>query len=293
MATDRTNGEALRAEIAALPPANADSFTPTPARLLVLDDGAQRVVRDREDLKNDQLWLGDARDPQTDQSFPVYVRVATPTPLVAELLCAIIARMLGLPAPEAFVVAIGPGTLPGSNAAGTILCVGTLDIGGDTFSQLLRTNKNAASKILKTWEHLVPVTALDEWLANPDRNWGNILYVANTLHIIDHAEAFGGSSRGLFDLADLTEDQLSNNLAIILADSNASQRQAYLNQAKEWLSFTAGALDINAAMATAQITRWQTAAEEAELVQFITDRIKITHRLLCTRLGHPQLALTH
>jgi hypothetical protein len=293
LATDRTNGAALRAEIAAVPAANESAFTPTPVRLLVLDEGAKRVIRDQETLKDDQLWLGDARDPQTDESFPVYLRITAPTPLVAELLCAVIARMLGLPAPEAFVVAVPPGVLTGSNAVANMLYVGTLDVGGSTFSQLLRADSVSASNILRKWEHLVPVTVLDEWLANPDRNWGNILYVANTLHIIDHAEAFGGRSRNLFDLADLAEDQLTNKLAVFLTDSNTAQRQSYLTKAKEWLTFTAGALDINVAIAIAQVTRWQTPEQEAELVQFITNRIKITHRLLCNRLGHPQLALTH
>jgi hypothetical protein len=264
-----------------------------PVRLLVLDDGAKRVIRDQEAGKDDQLWLGDARDPLTDESFPVYLRISAPTPLVAELLCAVIARMLGLPAPEAFVVAIPPGALAGSSAAANTLYVGTLDVGGSTFSQLLRADSVSAANILRKWEHLVPVAALDEWLANPDRNWGNILYVANTLHIIDHAEAFGGRSRNLFGLTALAEDQLTNKLAIFLTDSNAGQRQTYLAKAKEWLTSKAGALDINIAVAIAQVTRWQTPAEEAELVQFITNRIKITHRLLCQRLGHPQLALTH
>lgn len=292
MATNRTNGAAIRAEIAAISAANEVSFTRTPARLLILDEGAQRVQRHREDLKSDQLWLGDARDPNTDESLPVYVRVANPTPLVAELLCAIIARMLDLPAPEAYVVAVQPGVLSSLDTEQTRLYVGTHNIGGSTFSQLLTSNRQAAESLLKKWEHLVPVTALDEWLANPDRNWGNILYVANTLHIIDHAEAFGGSHRQLFGLEEITEDQLSNKLALFLADSNASQRQTYLEQAHAWIAFTAGALNINDAVAAADIKRWQSATDEAELVKFITNRIKITHRLLCNRLGYPQLPLS-
>lgn len=186
-------------------------------RLLTLEAGALRVTRHNEDLKRDKLWQGDSRDPvdQDGEIIPVYLRLAEPKPLVAELLCGVIARLLGLPAPEAFVVIIEPGQLAGSKLAHQTmrqLCVGTRDIGGTTFTQLLREDSETAQAMIKAWEHLIPVTALDEWLANPDRNLDNILYVAQTLHIIDHAEAFGGTCRDLFPLADITHDEFTNKL---------------------------------------------------------------------------------
>jgi hypothetical protein len=264
---------------------------------MTLDEGTQRVIRDHEALKKDELWQGDVYDPfmPGEEPTPIYLRIGPSVPLVAELLCAVVARALGLPAPEPFVVLVEPGLLAASGLLDPTmrhLCVGTRDIGGTTFAQLLRDDSDTAVQLIKSWQHLVPVTALDEWLANPDRNMGNILYVAQTLHIIDHAEAFGGSMRALFPLAEITEDALSNKLALVLNDHNANQRQIYLNQAKDWLVSTAGELNVSAAVATADITRWQTAEEEAELVHFITNRLTIAHRLLCNRLGHPQLALS-
>ena len=299
MAIDRTTGTALQPEVAAGPSANDGAFVVAnpPVRLMTLDEGSQRVMRDHEALKKDELWQGDVYDPfaPDEAPIPIYLRVGPAVPLVAELLCAVVARALGLPAPEPFVVLVKPGLLGASALLGPAqrhLCVGTRDIGGSTFAQLLREDSATALQLVSNWEHLVPVTALDEWLANPDRNMGNILYVAQTLHIIDHAEAFGGSLRAIFPLADLTEDVLSNKLAFFLNDHNASQRQIHLNRAEEWLVFTAGELDVAAAVAMADITRWQTAEEEAELIHFITTRLAITHKLLCNRLGHPQLALS-
>lgn len=267
-----------------------------PPQLLVLEQGAQRVPRNGEAVKRDELWQGEARDPYTADAppVPVYVRVTEPNPLVAELLCGLIARALGLPSPEAFVILLEPGRLPGSVLAKSPerqLCVGTRDIGGSTFAQLLNEESATAQAMLRGWEHLVPVTALDEWLANTDRNFGNILYVAQTLHIIDHAEAFGGSARDLFPLADITHEAFTNKLAIFLNRHTADHRQGILNKAREWLAFSASGLDVAHAVAMANIRRWQSSEEESELIHFISTRLTITHRLLCQRLGHPQLAL--
>jgi len=268
-----------------------------PVQVLTLGDGAERIARCNESQKRDELWRGEAHNPRSPDNAPtpIYLRVGQPAPLVAELLCAIVARALALPAPEPFVVLIEPEALPGSallHPGKRHLCVGTRDIGGNTFAQLLREDSEAAMTMIRKWEHLLPVAALDEWLANPDRNYGNILYVAQTLHIIDHAEAFGGSMRQLFPLTDLTHDAVGNKLADLLQQPDAGARQATLNTAHQWLTFVAGGLDIAATVASADISRWQSKAEETELVHFITTRLTITHRLLCNRLGHPQLALS-
>ena len=301
MATDRTTGAALQPEIN--PPddaANEPAFTPTfpCVQLLVLEEGASRVRRNNENLKTDELWLGDAYNPATPDlpGISVYLRLGQPAPLVAELLCCVIARMLGLPAPEPFVVCVTQAALPDSKLAcqkGTQLCVATRDLGGATFAQLLRRDSTTAEKMISRWEHLIPVTVLDEWLANTDRNYDNIIYIAQTLHIIDHADAFGGSTRALFPLADITHDAFTNKLALFLCkdDPSPAQRQNWLDQARAWIAQAASGIDVAAAVAMAEVTRWQSTEEEVELIHFITTRLTITHGLLCQRLGHPQLPL--
>lgn len=299
MATDSTNDPAFCKPVDFARASNEAAFFAQlhPAQLLTLGDGARRVIRDFEHLKRDELWRGEVYDPYAPEAgaIAIYLRVGQPAPLVAELLCALVARALGLPAPEPFVVLIEPGTLAESvllPQKERMLCIGTRDIGGSTFAQLMREDSATARDMIMAWEHLIPVTALDEWLANPDRNLGNILYVAQTLHIIDHAEAFGGSARELFPLAEITHEAFMNKLAMLLANNSASQRQQTLNAAGEWLTFSAAQVDINALIASADIKRWQSDQEEDELLHFIKTRLTITHRLLCQRLGHPQLELS-
>lgn len=268
-----------------------------PVRHLMLDYGATRVNRASEADKTDELWQGDCFDPMqpSEQAVPVYLRVGLSGALVAELTCSCIARALQLPTPEVFIVTIPSGRLPGSGMVKNgqmAVCVATRDIGGSTFAQLLNDDGDAALLLLRHWPELGKVVAFDEWLANLDRNLSNLVYVAQTLHIIDHAEALGGSQRALFPLTELTQQQFSNKLAGVLNVFDASNRSDILTQISKWLSDNAAALNIAEVIQNAGTGQWNKPEENQELIDFISQRLTITHALLCKRLGHPQLALT-
>lgn len=278
--------------------ANEPEYSPhfEPVRQLMLDYGATRVSRASEFGKTDELWQGDCFDPMqpNEQAVSVYLRVGHSGALVAELTCSCIARALQLPTPDVFIVTIPPGRLPGSGMVKNgqaVVCVATRDIGGSTFAQLLNDDGDAAILLLRHWPELGKVVAFDEWMANLDRNLSNLIYVAQTLHIIDHAEALGGSHRALFPLSELTHQQFSNKLAGILNVFDASNRSDMLTQISKWLSDNAAALNIAEMIQNAGTGRWNTPEENQELIDFISQRLTITHAMLCRRLGHPQLVL--
>jgi hypothetical protein len=259
--------------------------------------GALRVQRANETTKPDELWQGDAYDPDAPraQDVPIYFRMADRFTVAAELASAVIARALGLPTPQPYLVHIPAGTLPASRFAprdGTPgVTVATHDVGGGTFAQLLREDSEYARRLLAQWQHLIPTVAFDEWLANLDRNFGNILFVAQNLWLIDHADTFGGSTRKLFPLRELTDEAFENKLALLLSQGTSTQRQKALEDAREWLTFTAGALDVSTLASETDMKRWHTSEEQDELLDFVRTRLRITHRLLCQRLGYPQLPL--
>lgn len=266
-----------------------------PVRTLVLDTGATRIKRPKERQKADELWqgVGFGADAPSD-GVPLYVRVGAHPALVAELLCGVLAHALKLPAPEVYLVQVPPGHMPRSklvNGKQTTLCVGTRDIGGDTFAQLLQDHCDAAAPLLRDWPDLPRVAAFDEWLANPDRNMGNLLYVAQTIHIIDHAEAFGGSTRELYPLSDLTDMPFTNLLGDFMGYLEAKKLPPLLADMGVWLKDIAAATDIPAAVECAVGTYSTPPDKNRELIDFITKRLSITHTLLCRRLGHPQLTL--
>lgn len=270
---------------------------PLPVRVLHLHAGAQRVRRKGEAGKPDELWLGSAWDPNdpgaADQG--VYLRIGRLRPTTAEVVCAVVGRAIALPVPEPFLVRIERGTLPGSRlldpAAATCLAFASLSVGGHTFAQLLRADSDAALEMLLSWQHLVPVATFDEWMANPDRNLGNILFVANSLWLIDHAEALGGVQADLYPLAELTNAAVGNRLAHMMQSCAADWRLSALERARTWLAHPASALDLGTALACTGMQPWHSAADWKRLLDFVQQRLALTHTLLCARLGLPQLPL--
>lgn len=264
-------------------------------RSLTLNLGAERVQRQNETRKPDELWQGSAYGPGDEDDVPVFLRLAQPMPVVAELVCAVIGRALGLPVPEPFVVAIPKGCLPHSTRLDhdqeLTFAFASRDIGGETFAQLLREDSTHAQAILEQWTHLAPVAAFDEWMANTDRNFGNILFVAQSLWLIDHAEGLGGSARALFSLGEIVKDRLTNHIGDVLASFSAKERIRQLKIARQWVDERAATLSLLDAMHCASVDRWLTAEGQRELLDFVTQRLTATHALLCQRLGQPQLQL--
>lgn len=302
MGIDSAVGAALLSEEEADPlarPANDPAFDllPKPVRVLQLNRGAERVPRTNEESKKDELWLGtafDLRNPDADD-IPVYVRIADPMPIVAELMCSVVGRTLGLPVPQPFIVEIPPDVLQKSkliDSNKTCMAFASEDMGGSTFSQLLRADSPAAQAMLASWEHLLPVATFDEWMANRDRNLGNIIFAANVLWLIDHAEAFHGTAGSLFELSDLVSMTGRNILAEkFLVKQTSEQCSKHLGAASEWLTSMAKRINIEDAAKCADIDQWRTPEQRIELIDFVTKRLLITHQLLCNRLGHPKLAL--
>lgn len=296
MDTDRSTGK--EAETSLLNCANDNEFSPrfTPVRWLELNSGATRVKRSKERSKPDELWHGDAFDPlqPDDPAIAVYLRLGGAGALVAELVCGCMARALGLPAPEVFIVSVRPGALRRSRLASKdvdTLCVATRDVGGDTFTQLLNDDDDAAVLLLRDWADLNKVAAFDEWTANPDRNMGNLIYAAQTLYIIDHADAFGGHGQTANGLKELTEQMFSNKLADLLNVFDVAKRSAMLGEIERWVTASAAQLDLPKIISSAGALPWSNVNHDKELVDFLTQRLTVTHSLLCHRLGHPQLGL--
>ncbi len=267
-----------------------------PVRTLVLEAGARRVRRTGERRKPDELWQGEAFNPLNpeEESVPLYLRIGHGQALVAELLCGCLARALQLPAPEVFLVVVPPGRLSKSKLTprGEVaLYVGTRDIGGRNFAQMMSDDEDAALPLLRDWPELGCVAAFDEWMANPDRNASNLIYVAQTLYIIDHAEAFGGNLQEQYSLTELIDAQFDNLLGGLLQSFRQERVHDLLNQVHAWLAQTATKVNISSVVQQTGIQHWIAPENKDELINFITTRLSITHALLCKRLGHPQLTL--
>lgn len=271
--------------------------SPAPVRVLRLNKGAIRVKRRKGGRHIDELWVGTGyaeSGPDHDVSF--YLRIGPTRHIVAELVCAVIGRAIGLPVPEPFIVRVGRGDLPLSRLidqeAASTLAFASASVGGDSCAQLLREDSEHALRLVMTWRHLLPTTAFDEWMANPDRNLGNIVFAAQNLWLIDHAQALGGQGAELSSLKSLQERSFPNVLAkMIEAAFQPGDRANQLNRVQRWLNDNTLALDLEEAIFATGVRRWHTKRERDQLLAFVRNRLLITHSLLCNRLGHPQLNL--
>ena len=120
----------------------------------------------------------------------------------------------------------------------------------------------------------------------------NIIFRDKSLHIIDHAEAFGGACRSLYPLSELADGMFENKLAIPMEKFTAEQCHQVLKGLGQWLVEVAEPLDIPGIVEYADTSHWQAKPQIQELITFIEQRLGITYELLCIRLGHPQLKLT-
>lgn len=276
------------------PAANDSEFAPARVRLLTLNRGAELIVRDGEEHKPDELWNGTAFD-ESGADVGVIARISDKISTVAELCCASIGRALELPIPEPFLVWIEPAALPASRfldpAKPGRWCFASGNLGGESFAQLLRSGSESAVDMLRRWPLLAPVSAFDEWMANPDRNLGNIIYAASTLHLIDHADALGGSVRDLVPLAGLARESFTNKLAdALLANLPTTERDAARTSSRTWLD-DAARVPVDESLSFARIDELLPDEKRADLLDFLVERLRHAHALLCNRLGFPQLPL--
>ena len=268
-----------------------------PVRVLRLNKGAIRVKRRSPRRRSDELWVGTGyTESGQDDDVPLYLRIGTARHIVAELVCAVIGRAIGLPVPEPLIVKIRRGDLPSSRLidqeADATLAFGSASVGGDSCAQLLREDSEHALRLVMTWRQLLPTTAFDEWMANPDRNLGNIVFAAQNLWLIDHAQALGGKAAEASSLKSLQEQAFPNVLATMIESAfPPADRAEHLKRVQRWLNHSTLALDLEDAIAATGVRRWHTKRERTQLLDFVRNRLLITHTLLCNRLGHPQLNL--
>lgn len=159
-----------------------------------------------------QTWKADIRSEEGD--FQAIVKDIPERELVVECLCAVLGRRLGLPIPRPMLVEDAElGILFGSEE------LSHPDLKRAELSTYLMTI------LLSDWPRLPLATVFDEWIANPDRHGGNLLWDGNgEFWLIDHGLA----------LADALppEQKLKNYLldfATALAD-NDLKKQKLLNQ---------------------------------------------------------------
>ncbi len=129
-----------------------------------------------------EVWVADALTNGGDTRL--YVKKTNKEEIMAECLASLLAAELDLPVAKTFIVQ-DPGDLLGGGYFS-----GSEDAGVPSIKQWLNRQDPVVMEMLSKWEKLHEVALFDEWIANPDRQGGNLLWGGgDNWVLIDHAQA--------------------------------------------------------------------------------------------------------
>ncbi len=106
--------------------------------------------------------------------------------IAREALCWTLARMLGLPAPQAFLVQVDPSVVIGRYAGNPQ----NLAFGSEEIRRRFQNPSEKEMAMLRNWQFAVPCAVFDTWIYCTDRFPNNLLIDVNeNCWLIDHDEA--------------------------------------------------------------------------------------------------------
>ncbi|MDR6447448.1 hypothetical protein J2794_003564 [Paraburkholderia terricola] len=267
--------------------ANSDSYRPAPAAVETarLNEGAELL----KDSATDEIWRGTVRiDAYVD--VPVYFRMGSLRSIVSELVCSVLGRTLGLPIPRPYLIEVTRSALPGSKnwkareeRRVTFACAEVSE--STAFSQIIAQDSEYARQLLRKWDLYPHTVIFDEWVANLDRNHSNILFSANVIWLIDHADALGGILSELHALTEIQTDSFTNVLLDRhVADFTHQDKADLITIAGEIMNY-ASDIDLDAAIACAAVESITSLEAASEVLEFLATRLKNTVPFLCNRVG--------
>lgn len=241
---------------------------------------------------NCHVWRGSAVDTK-GQAFGIYAKLAEPTQLFADFVCARLAIAAGLPCPQPFLIAAQRDQLPGHTRwlwqgdRGLIFGVASLHR-AKKFSRFINENSQDIGKTLRDWAMFWPAAWFDEWIGNTDRNLGNLLVVSpGDYRLIDHDQAFGGSANWLFNL-DSTATQKN---ILIKEGAKGACPQTFMykgNAASKPALQTFAALTVRDAFDGVPFLSQN---QQSMVADYLAARIGAMPQLVCHRLKLPQQQL--
>ncbi len=113
--------------------------------------------------------------------------------IAREVLCAVLARMLGLPIRQAYYVYVEPSYVPGHRAGNRHNLAFGLE---REFYPTFRIANDQINEVVNRWPEALVCGVFDEWIFNTDRLPKNLLYSdIRTYWMIDHDEALPNSAQ--------------------------------------------------------------------------------------------------
>ncbi|MDO9519301.1 MAG: hypothetical protein Q7L19_03685 [Pseudohongiella sp.] len=122
----------------------------------------------------------------------VYLKLLRTEDIAREALCAVLARVVGLPIAQAFYVYVEPIYVPGHQTGNNDKIAFGLE---QEHYPTFRMANDQIDDAVRRWPEALPCGVFDEWIFNGDRLPKNLLFARNGVYwMIDHDEALPNSA---------------------------------------------------------------------------------------------------
>jgi len=211
-----------------------------------------------------------------------YVKLLGPKALANEIICTLLGQSAKLPIPKGYLVHVSAADYPDSqflkgNRYKEIIAYGSESANAISFTRHFKLQDaedeaQAYKEIFPKWSGWRDTVIFDEWLANDDRNPGNLLLGANKeIWLIDHTHAFRGpqwSRDGLTPNA-YTHNRVAKHAERLLSRTEKNELGQYVHK----LAATLRSLEIPEIIDRANAGELIDADDAAALKDFLTKRI--------------------
>ncbi|MEW6563296.1 MAG: HipA family kinase [Pseudomonadota bacterium] len=223
----------------------------------------------------------------TLECLTVWMKKLSAQQLLAECVCAVIGRSIGMPIPRPFLVYDEKGF---AGEVNSLPFFAMEDAKHPSVRRwLARTDDPVIWEALLRWASIQECALFDEWVANIDRNQGNLLYDGvGDFMMIDHAHALGGASEP-YSLPHHT-DCVRNIIADwLLPRFSVSQNVGFSESAdKKVAEWQSGLVE----MERNSVPHLYGMEREVQNVsEFLRDRLPKLRELIDSRAGVPRLGL--
>jgi len=156
--------------------------------LAVLLSETPKKIDNKDDKGISPLWKGHIGT-ETGDEVEAFIKLIPLQEILSEVVCALAGRVLSLPIPRPFVVIDTENHLgQGHNR----ILFASENAGHPSFKRRILNGEKWVYDALLNWKQIHDAAVFDDWIANIDRNQGNLLVGGeDDFAIIDHGRALG------------------------------------------------------------------------------------------------------
>ncbi|MFC4653541.1 HipA family kinase [Rheinheimera marina] len=227
------------------------------------------------DLNINKTWKAHVKT--HEQVVVAYVKLLSPRKLYIECLCAVIGRFLGLPIPKPIIVKVSSDYSDDIPSGQFALGYGSEDASYPSFRR--HVNNEEAILKLEEFSKTLDIGVFDEWIANWDRNIGNILYDGGTaFSFIDHENAINENL--------LSEQPANKNQIVDAIYSKKSEFEKYklLRIVQSTITPPYATLPLSLVSEKTYAGSYLSEEEILQVIDFLENRTNVLEKLFSNRL---------